>query len=137
MMAGTKQTKQSLLYNKVVYIAIPKRLYVDAIVKRALAHIKTHKPLAVIDPRDVFSSNEEWEKAFPRYLKPCEVCIVVTDNGIVGRGVYREVEYFQGKRLSCFQYVENDGVTSLAEIAGLHIINWNNWIDYAEVQRCA
>lgn len=128
--------KQSLLYNQVVYVAMPKRLFDDDIAIRALRYIKTLKPLAMIDPRGMFKDNTEWARRFPGYLKPCQICVVVTDNNIIGKGVYEEVKHFDTNGKQCYLYVERDNgnIQTLVTMTGLHVVDWNNWIDYARVE---
>lgn len=126
--------KQSLIYNNVVYLAIPKRLYDNDICTRAIKYIKTLRPLATIDPREVFESNEQWLRIYKRYLKPCDSVVVITDNGIVGKGVHTELQYFNERKLSCYAYHERGEFCALLTITGLHVIDWNNWIDYARIE---
>lgn len=134
METGTQQKKESLLYHKTVYIAIPKRLFDDAICNRARDYVRSLHPFAVIDPRGMFKSNAEWLDAFPRYLKPCEAVIAVTENGFIGKGTYDEIKYFSDKNLPCYQYVERGKFQNILSISGLHIVDWNNWIDYARIE---
>lgn len=134
MVAGTKMNKQSNLYNRVVYLAIPKRLFDDDICKRAYRYIKSMQPLATIDPREIFQSNEEWAKNGLRYLKPCDCVVVVTDNGIVGKGVCTELQFFTDHKFPCYAYVERGKEQTLLTVTGVRVINENDWIHYARLE---
>lgn len=127
--------KQSLIENKNVYVAIPKRLFDDDIVSRGLRYIHSLRPLSIDDPRGMFASNEEWARAFPDYLKIYNTVVVITDNdGMIGKGVYEEVRYFDRHKLPCFIYVESGEYRAMLPVTGLHIVDHNNWIDYARIE---
>jgi len=134
MIAGIKMQKESLIHNQRIYIALPKRLYDDEILSRAISFLHSLKPFSIDDPRDMFASNIDWEKAFPNYLKIYDTVVIVTDNGFVGRGVHKEIEYFDRKKKPCYQYVERGKHQNILPVKALRIVNWNNWIDYAMVE---
>src|SRR6266508_1414200 len=91
--------KESLLQNKRVYIAIPKRLYDDKIVSRAIRYLHSLKPFVLDDPRGMFKDNEQWAKSFPNYLEQYDAVVVVTDDCFIGKGTYKELWYFVHKNL--------------------------------------
>lgn len=134
MVTGVKMERQSLIYNKVVYVAIPKRLFDDAICERAFTYLRALKPLALIDPREMFDSNEEWLAQFPKYLKPCEVCVVVTDNGFIGKGTYKEIGYFSKCNLPYYLYVEHNKCQGIFPVINIEVMNLNDWTDYAWIE---
>jgi hypothetical protein len=133
MKTGVKMEQENVLRDKVVYLAIPKRLYNDAIVTRAHQYIKTLKPLAIIDPRGMFTDNAEWMENFPKYLKPVSAVVVITDNRFIGKGVYEEVWYCMRQNVPIYHYVEIIDQQSVRPVTAMNIVNWNNWIDYAQI----
>ncbi len=126
--------KESLLQNKRVYIAIPKRLYDDKIVSRAIRYLHSLKPLVLDDPRGMFKDNEQWAKSFPNYLEQYDAVVVVTDDCFIGKGTYKELWYFVHKNLPRYQYIERNKYQAISRLTGIHIVNWNNWIDYARTE---
>lgn len=135
MVTGTRKVKQSVLHDCNVYVAVPKRLYTDDILARALRYIHSLSPLSIDDPRGMFKNNTEWEANFPKYLQQYNAIVVVTDNGYVGRGVFVEERDFQWRHLPCYVYVELEceGIGSLLPIRSMRIMNPNNWTNYAKV----
>src|SRR6266508_3576707 len=117
MITGVRM-EESLLQNKRVYIAIPKRLYDDKIVSRAIRYLHSLKPLVLDDPRGMFENNEQWAKSFPNYLEQYDAVVVVTDDCFIGKGTYKERNKYQ----------------AISHLTGIHIVNWNNWIDYARTE---
>lgn len=135
MVTGTKKVKHSIIHDCNVYVAVPKRLYESEILSRALRYIHSLKPLTIDDPRGMFKDNVEWEAAFPTYLRQYNAIVVVTDNALVGRGVYVEERDFQFRHLPRFAYVELEceGIPSLLPIRSMRIVNPNKWTNYAKV----
>src|SRR5215471_20300141 len=93
------------LKNNIVYLAAPKRLFDSEIFDRAYRYAQSQCS-AVLDPRGVFRSNDEWKDNFERVLEICDVMVIVSDDGMVGKGVYEEYRYFRRRFCKIFHYTE-------------------------------
>ncbi|HEY7161331.1 MAG TPA: hypothetical protein VH815_08725 [Acidobacteriota bacterium] len=124
------------LSKNVVYLAAPKRLFYTPLFDRAYRYL-TKKAIGVLDPRGMYKSNQEWLATFEQKLSICDVMVVVSDNEIVGKGVYLEYNYFDDRYCKVYHYVETGGSVYLIPIKRMMVIDNDDWRDYAtfEYQR--
>ncbi len=122
------------IQNKSVYLAAPKRLLTSDMYSRASKFIMEMKPLGLLNARGLFESNQTWFDNFESVISSCNVMIVVSDNTIVGKGVYTEYQFFKDRRCPVYHYIETGGIKTLIEIKKLLVINENDWIDYAVIK---
>lgn len=124
----------TLLTNKNVYISAPKRLFDSSLYERACEYVRKHNIHSYIDPKGMFESNHAWAQAFPDYLVYCDTMIVISDDYIVGKGVFDEYQYFHTcGLLPAYYYSESGAYRSLIEILGLQVINEDDWKNYAMI----
>lgn len=76
-----------------VYAARPMTAYYTDLDGRQLAALARHFPKAtVLDPAELFESNEEWLAEWPGILDRLDLLVLWADaDGMVGAGVLREV----------------------------------------------
>jgi hypothetical protein len=118
------------LSEKVAYLAAPKRLFHTPLFDRAYSYL-TKKAIGVLDPRGMYKSNAEWLRMYEQKLSICDVMVVVSDNQIVGKGVYLEYNYFVDRYCKVFHYVETGGSVYLIPIKRMMVIDNDDWRDYA------
>jgi hypothetical protein len=121
------------LSKNVAYLAAPKRLFYTPLFQRAYSYA-SRKTIGVLDPRGMFKSNQEWLDTFEQKLSICDVMIVVTDNLIVGKGVYLEFQYFIDRYCKVYHYFESGGSVYLIPIKKMEVIDDDDWKDYAAVK---
>lgn len=122
------------VYNRIVYLAIPKRLYDNPFIDWVKKRIIELGSRGVADPRNMFKSNEDWRKSFPTYLDAYDCIVVISDNGIIGKGTYEEVTYFQTQGKPVYMFAPAGGDMCILPVKSMHIINWNNWEEYARIK---
>jgi len=132
------------LSTKIVYLAAPKKLLSSDMYDRAFTYL-LQRSAGVINPRWMFSSNEDWKENFAKRLieAKCSAMVIVSDNGIVGKGVYTEHMHFFDSHCPIFHYVEDahfyEGYErpiydqSLEPIKRLQIIDDDDWVNYAKI----
>jgi hypothetical protein len=124
------------LSKNVVYLAAPKRLFTSSMFDRAYRYL-TKKAIGVLDPRGMYKSNDEWLRKYEQKLSICDVMVIVSDNEIVGKGVYLEYGYFVDRYCKVYHYLEAGGKILLMPIKRMLVIDNDDWRDYAtfEYQR--
>lgn len=120
--------------DNIVYLAAPKRLFTNVLYNKAEKYICSLKPFAVMRASKLFTSNEQWLKTYKNHIANCEVMVIVTDNGIVGKGVYLEYSEFRKHHKLILWYVERGKTKSLLVVRMLEVLNEDNWIDYAKIR---
>lgn len=126
------------LSKNVVYLAAPKRLYESHLFAQAYSYLIT-KTAAVLDPRGMYKSNQEWLDNYETRLSICDTMIIVSDDMLVGKGVYKEFNYFRDRYCKAYHYWHphlfgNGNTPALMEIKLLKIIDNDDWRDYATIQ---
>jgi hypothetical protein len=122
------------LLDKSVYLAAPKRLLNSDLYSRAAKFIIEQNPIGLLNAHGLFESNGQWFKHYEDYLTACNVMVVVSDNAIVGKGVYTEYHFFKDRDDKIYHYIETGKTKTLIEIKKLHILDADNWIDYAVIK---
>jgi len=135
------------LSQKIVYLAAPKRLLISDSYDRAFTYL-LQRCAGVINPLWMFSSNEDWKENFEARLVEAKASamVIVSDNGIVGKGVYTEHLFFFESHCPIFHYIENEEfidenwdsiVTTfnqyLEPVKRLQIIDPDDWKEYAKI----
>jgi hypothetical protein len=119
--------------NKSVYLASPKRLYTRPIYDRAYWYLERMKPIEILQARYAFKDNNDWLNN-KSMLDVFDIMVVVSDNALVGKGVWTEFKQFKDNKKTVYHYCESGGFKTLIEIQKLQIINSNDWIDYAVIK---
>jgi len=121
------------LSKNIAYLAAPKRLFYTPLFERAYSFL-TEEAIGVLDPRGMFKSNQDWLNNFEQKLSICDVMVVISDNEIVGKGVYLEYNYFVDRYCKVYRYVETGGCVYLIPIKRMMIIDNDDWRDYATIK---
>jgi hypothetical protein len=133
------------LSKKIVYLAAPKKLLSSDEYDRAFTYL-LQRCAGVINPRWMFANNEDWkENLISRLIQSkASAMVIVSDNGIVGKGVYTEHLFFFESHCPIFHYVENPQIVEgyerpfynpeLEKVKSLQIIDPDNWKEYAKIK---
>jgi hypothetical protein len=123
--------------DKIVYLAAPKRLLSSDLYDRAFRFMLARSK-GVMNPRWMFANNQDWLNNYEERLEPCNVMVIVSDDGNVGKGVYLEYNYFFSRHCKIYHYDESEFnfevEQSLYEVKRLQIVDDEDWSDYAIIQ---
>lgn len=131
-----KRERMIDLSKNVVYLAAPKRLYESHLFANAYAYLMP-KCAALVDPRGMYKTNQEWLENYETRLSICDTMIIVSDDNYVGKGVYTEFSYFRDRYCKVYHYFTLDSYRSacqLIEIKTLKIVDNDDWRNYATIQ---
>ncbi len=133
------------LSKKIVYLAAPKQMLSSDKYDRAFTFLLS-RCVGVINPRWMFSSNQDWLENFGKRMieaKASAMVIVSDDNDIVGKGVYTEHLMFFESHCPILHYVEDEDEDyiephlryegRLEDVKRLQIINSDDWVNYAKI----
>lgn len=123
------------LQNKIVYIGAPKRMFDNPLLDTAYDYLFSLTQ-DIVDPRNMFASNQEWMEAFPDYLATCDAMVIVTNDYMVGKGVYLESQHFKDTKRPVYLFASfgKPRKYQLRKVSSLSIINDNDWTNYAIVR---
>jgi hypothetical protein len=127
--------------DKIVYLAAPKRLLSSNMYDRAFRFMLARSK-GVMNPKWMFANNQDWLNNYEQRLEVCNVMVIVSDDKIVGKGVYLEYDYFFSRHCKVYHYVEDEEsgddlfevIQSLYEVKRLQIVDDEDWSDYAIIQ---
>lgn len=131
----------------VVYLAAPKRLLSSDLYDRAFRYLLA-RSRGVMNPRWMFESNQDWIDNYQSRLMEANVMVIVTDDNLVGKGVYKEYMHFFERHCKIYLYDEEMDcdeefafedekcaiISSLIRVKSLKIVDENDWRDYATVK---
>ena len=135
------------LSQKIVYLAAPKYLLSSDQYDRAFTYL-LQRCKGVINPRWMFSSNQDWlENLSNRLLESkANAMVIVSDEGIVGKGVYTEHLIFFNSHCPILHYIEDEQFIEeydtdvetkwyqdLIPVRRLRIIDEDDWVNYAKI----
>ena len=121
------------LSKNVVYLAAPKRLYDSHLFAQSYQYLLT-KTAGLLDPRGMYKSNQDWLENFETRLSICDTMIIVSDDMLVGKGVYKEFNYFRDRFCKTYHIFKPQTMFYLMEIKSLKIVDDDDWRDYATIQ---
>lgn len=121
------------LSKNVVYLAAPKRLYESHLFANAYSYLMP-KCAALLDPRGMYKSNQEWLENYETRLSIADTMIIVSDDMLVGKGVYLEFNYFRDRFCKSYHYFIAGKTPYLMEVKALKIVDNDDWRDYATIQ---
>ena len=123
------------LSKKVVYLAAPKRLFDSYLFAQAYQYLLL-KTASLLDSRGMYTSNQDWLENFETRLSICDTMIIVSDDMLVGKGVYKEFNYFRNRFCKAYHIFPSQPTTNfyLMEIKSLKIVDDDDWRDYATIQ---
>lgn len=120
------------LSKNVVYLAAPKRLYDSHLFANAYAYLMP-KCAALLDPRGMYKSNQEWLANYETRLSIADTMVIVSDDMYVGKGVYIEFNYFRDRYCKAYHYFIAGKTPYLMEVKALKIVDNDDWRDYATI----
>lgn len=133
----------SNLKQKVVYLAAPKQLLSSDEYDRAFTFL-LFQSKGVVNPRWMFSSNQDWLENYEERLKIADAMVIVSNRGMVGKGVYLEYNYFRDRFCKVYHYIEREDERyteislrydkSLEEIKRIEIVDDEDWVNYALIK---
>ena len=121
------------LSKNVVYLAAPKRLYESHLFAQAYQYLLP-KTAGLLDPRGMYKSNQDWLENFETRLSICDTMIIVSNDMLVGKGVYKEFGYFRDRFCKAYHYFIAGKTVYLMEVKSLKIVDDDDWRDYATIQ---
>jgi hypothetical protein len=131
-MKVTSEMKQQSIENKTVYVAAPKRLFKSSFYFNAIKYLELHHPKELLLSHRLYTSNRDWLKMYVHTVAICDAMVIVTNDFLVGRGVYLEWEVMKKKKGEIF-LVNHRGGYSLTPVVDLMVVDAQNYFDYAEV----
>lgn len=121
------------LSKNVIYLAAPKRLYTSHLFASAYQYLLP-KSAAILDPRGMYKSNAEWLENYETCLSIADTMIIVSDDMLVGKGVYTEYNYFRDRYCKVYHIFQPQSMFYLMEVKALKIVDNDEWKDYATIQ---
>lgn len=121
------------LSKNVVYLAAPKRLYESHLFANAYAYLMP-KCAALLDPRGMYKSNQDWLDNYETRLSICDTMIIVSDDMLVGKGVYTEYNYFWRRNCKVYHIFQPQSMFYLMEVKRIKIVDDDDWSNYATIQ---
>lgn len=121
------------LSKNVVYLAAPKRLYDSHLFANAYAYLMP-KTAALLDPRGMYKSNAEWLANYETRLSICDTMVIVSEDFMVGKGVYTEFNYFRDRFCKTYHYFIAGSKPYLMEVKSIKITDDDDWVNYAVIQ---
>jgi hypothetical protein len=121
------------LHQNVVYLAAPKRLYQSHLFQQAYEYLLP-KCISVVDPRGMYKSNQDWLANYETRLEICDTMIIVSDDMLVGKGVYTEYNYFWRRNCKVYHIIEFGKSFHLIPVKRLKIVDDDDWTNYAKIQ---
>lgn len=120
------------LHQNVVYLAAPKRLYDSHLFAQAYEFLLT-RTAGLLDPRGMYKSNQDWLANYETRLSICDTMIIVSDDCLVGKGVYTEFNYFRDRFCKVYHLFRPQSLIYLMEVKTLKIVDDDDWRDYATI----
>ena len=123
------------LSKNVVYLAAPKRLYGSHLFAQAHQYLLP-KTAGLLDPRGMYKTNQDWLENYETRLSICDTMIIVSDDMLVGKGVYKEFNYFRDRFCKTYHVFKSHQSSQfyLMEVKSLKIVDDDDWRDYATIQ---
>ena len=133
------------LSQKIVYLAAPKPQLSSDMYSRAFTFLLAQSK-GVINPQWMFSDNQDWRNNYQTRLLEAgaNAMVIVSDNKIVGRGVYDEYSFFVYRFCSVYYYDETEEYFEnyerpiysqmLLPVIRLEIIDEDDWKEYARIK---
>ena len=121
------------LSKKVIYLAAPKRLYDSHLFASAYQYLLP-KSAAILDPRGMYKSNQEWLENYETRLEIADTMIIVSDDMLVGKGVYTEYNYFWRRNCKVYHILQYTKLYDLIPVKRIKIIDDDDWLNYAMIQ---
>jgi hypothetical protein len=121
------------LSKNVVYLAAPKRLYQSHLFANAYAYLMP-KTAALLDPRGMYKSNAEWLANYETRLSIADTMVIVSDDLMVGKGVYTEYNYFWRRNCKVYHLLQYTNVYQLVAVKRIKVIDDDDWSNYATIQ---
>ena len=121
------------LSKNVVYLAAPKRLFESHLFAQAYQYLLP-KTAGLLDPRGMYKSNQDWLENHEASLSICDTMVIVSDDMLVGKGVYKEFNYFRDRFCKTYHYFIAGMTPYLVEVKSLKIVDDDDWRDYATIQ---
>lgn len=123
------------LSKKVVYLAAPKRLYDSHLFAQAFGYLlpRCH---SLLNPRGMYKSNQDWLDNYETRLSIADTMIIVSDDMLVGKGVYKEFNYFKDRFCKAYHIFKSHSSSQfyLMEVKKLKIVDDDDWSNYATIQ---
>lgn len=121
------------LSKNVVYLAAPKRLYQSHLFAQAYQYLLP-KTAGLLDPRGMYKSNQDWLDNYETRLSVCDTMIIVSDDMLVGKGVYTEYNYFWRRNCKVYHIFQPQSMFYLMEVKRIKIVDDDDWSNYATIQ---
>lgn len=121
------------LSKNVVYLAAPKRLYESHLFAQAYDFLIS-RTAGLLDPRGMYKSNQDWLANYETRLSICDTMVIVSDDNYVGKGVYKEFNYFRDRFCKAYHYFVAGKTVYLMPVTKLKIVDDDDWKDYATIQ---
>ena len=118
---------------KTVYLAAPKRILRTDLYDKAFRYMLA-RAKGVMNPLWMFNSNADWQENYQEALKVCDIMVIVSDDDLVGKGVFLEYNEFFHRHCKIYFYLDEDGYEELCEVIRLKVIDDNDWKNYAYVE---
>lgn len=121
------------LSKNVVYLAAPKRLYQSHLFAQAYQYLLP-KTAGLLDPRGMYKSNAEWLANYETRLSIADTMVIVSDDMLVGKGVYKEFSYFKDRFCKAYHIFQLQFMFYLIEVKRIKIVDDDDWSNYAKIQ---
>lgn len=121
------------LSKNVVYLAAPKRLYQSHLFAQAYQYLLP-KTAGLLDPRGMYKSNQDWLDNYETRLSICDTMIIVSDDMLVGKGVYTEYNYFWRRNCKVYHILQYAKPFDLILVKRIKIVDDDDWSNYATIQ---
>ena len=121
------------LSKNVVYLAAPKRLYDSHLFAQAFGYLlpRCH---SLLNPRGMYKSNQDWLDNYETRLSIADTMVIVSDDLMVGKGVYTEYNYFWRRNCKVYHLLQYAKPYDLIPVKRIKIIDDDDWSNYATIQ---